>query len=181
LVGLIRLVCHRLAKTNSNTTRTSHSNGRSALRVRKENVRMPGQRSVQVRATQWSRVGFASEPQRPPRVNGKSVQLQNTSRGISGMKTFLTVLVYVLLALLAIKLLPFLLLPVLIGGVGLLIAAGLTFGGVALVAGVGVAAVVLVIGLLIVLLAVLAPIWIPILAIVGLIALIRGSNHGATT
>jgi hypothetical protein len=108
------------------------------------------------------------------------LQLQTVQRGISGMKTFLTVLVYVLLALLAIKLLPFLFLPVLVAGVGLLIAAGLAFGGVAAVAGMGIAAAVLILGVLIVLVTILSPIWLPILAIVGLIALIRRSNRATT-
>jgi hypothetical protein len=93
------------------------------------------------------------------------------------MKTFLKVLLFVLLGLLAIKLLPFVLFPVLVAGVGLLLACGLAFGGIAAVAGVGVAAVVAVVAVLVVLLAVLSPIWIPVLAVVGLIALIRRSSR----
>ena len=72
------------------------------------------------------------------------------------MKTFLKVLLFVLLGLLAIKLLPFVLVPVFVAGISLLV--------VALVA------------LLVTLLAVLSPIWIPVLAVIGLIALIRSGR-----
>ena len=41
------------------------------------------------------------------------------------MNTFLKVLLFILLGLLAIKFLPFLLLPVLIGGIGVLLMVGL--------------------------------------------------------
>ena len=93
------------------------------------------------------------------------------------MKTFLKVLLFVLLGLLAIKLLPFLLIPVFVGGIGLLLAGGLAFGGVAAVAGIGVAVVVALVAILVTLLAVLSPIWIPVLAVVGLIALIPRSSR----
>jgi hypothetical protein len=97
--------------------------------------------------------------------------------GISGMKTFLKVLLFVLLGLLAIKLLPFVLLPVFVVGIGLLLAGGLAFSGIAAAAGIGVAVLVAVVALLVVLVAVLSPIWIPVLAVVGLIALIRRSSR----
>lgn len=96
------------------------------------------------------------------------------------MKTFLKVLLFVLLGLLAIKLLPFVLFPVVVAGAGLLLAVGLAFAGIAAVAGIGVAVVVALVALLVVLLTVLSPIWIPVLAIVGLIALIRRSGRAVT-
>lgn len=93
------------------------------------------------------------------------------------MKTFLKVLLFVLLAVLAIKLLPFFLVPVLFVGAGLLLIAGLAFGGLAAVAGVGIAFLVALLAVVVVLVAVLAPIWIPVLAVIGLIALVRRSNQ----
>jgi hypothetical protein len=95
------------------------------------------------------------------------------------MKLFLKVLLYVLLALVAIKLLPFFLFPVLIGGGGLLLVAGLAFGGFVTVAGLGVAAAAALLAVVIALAAALSPIWIPILAVVGIVALIRRSNRTA--
>ena len=92
------------------------------------------------------------------------------------MKTFLKVLLFVLLGLLAIKLLPFVLVPVFVAGISLLLAGGLAFGGIAAAAGIGVAMVVALVALLVTLLAVLSPIWIPVLAVIGLIALIRSGR-----
>jgi hypothetical protein len=95
------------------------------------------------------------------------------------MKTFLQVLLCVLLALVAIKLLPFVLFPALIGGGALLLIAGLAFGGVVTVAGLGVAAVATLLAVVIALIAALSPIWVPVLAVVGIVALIRRSNRTA--
>jgi hypothetical protein len=83
-------------------------------------------------------------------------------RVIVEMKTFLKVLLFVVLAIIAINLLP------------ITLALGCLFAvGVALIAAVGVS--VLAIGLCIALAlpAVLSPIWLPMLAIVGLIMLIK--------
>ena len=93
------------------------------------------------------------------------------------MKTFLKVLLYLLLAVVAIKLLPLVLAFTAISAAALLVVAGLLFSGVAAVAGVGVAALVALLVPIIVLAAVLSPIWIPVLIVVGIIALIRRSNR----
>ena len=95
------------------------------------------------------------------------------------MNTFLKVLLFIVVALLAIKFLPFLLLPVLIAGVGLLLMVGLVVAGVATVAGVGVAAVVAILAVLTAIVVVLAPLWIPVLVVIGLVALIRRSTRPA--
>lgn len=82
------------------------------------------------------------------------------------MKTFLKVVLLLIAAVVAVKLLPLTL------GLGILL-------GVALVAlaAVGVSALALILGLGVVLVAVLSPIWIPVLAIFGLIALIKRSSR----
>ncbi len=95
------------------------------------------------------------------------------------MKTFLQVLLCVLLVVVAIKLLPFILFPLVIGGGALLLVAGLAFGGVVTVAGVGVAAAAALLAVAIAVIAALSPIWIPVLAVVGIIALIRRSKRTA--
>lgn len=82
------------------------------------------------------------------------------------MKTFLKVLLLVVVALVAIKLLP---LTIGLGFVAGLLLVGLMAAGLSLLAGIAVLAVVL--G------AVLAPIWIPVLLIVGLVALIRRATR----
>ena len=93
------------------------------------------------------------------------------------MKTFLKFVLCVLLVILAIKFLPVLLFPFVVGGLGLTLILALAFAAVATVAGVGVTAVVAIAGVLLALVAVLSPIWIPVLAIIGVIALIRRSNR----
>jgi hypothetical protein len=80
--------------------------------------------------------------------------------GIRAMKTFLKVLIVLLVALLALKLLPVLL------GLGIALIAVLAL---AAVLGLGAAGVLL--GLALGLVALLSPIWLPVLAIVGLVAL----------
>ena len=82
------------------------------------------------------------------------------------MKTFLKVLLLVLLALVAIKLLPL--------TIGLGFAAG--FFLVGLIA-VGVSLVAAISALALVAAAVLSPVWIPVLLLVGLIALIKRSSR----
>jgi hydrogenase/urease accessory protein HupE len=82
------------------------------------------------------------------------------------MKPFLKVLLLVVAALIAIKLLP---LTVAVGCLVALLLAGLAFVGVSVLA--------LVVGLGIVIAAVLAPIWVPVLAVVGIIALIKRTSH----
>ena len=84
------------------------------------------------------------------------------------MKSFLKVVLIVLVALVALKLLPFAF------GLGCALAAavvGLLFVGVSTLFGLIVAAVVLA--------AILAPIWIPALIIVGLVVLIRRNSRRA--
>ena len=86
--------------------------------------------------------------------------------GFLDMKGFLKAALLVIVALVAVKLLP------LIFGLGCLLA-GAVIGCVALVA----SAVAALIGSAIVLAAVLSPIWIPALAIIGLIVLVKRSSH----
>lgn len=86
--------------------------------------------------------------------------------GFPRVKTFLKVLLLVIVALIAIKLLP---LTIGLGFVLGLLLVGLAAVGVSLVAGVSVVALALA--------AVLAPIWVPILLLVGLIALIRRATR----
>jgi hypothetical protein len=82
------------------------------------------------------------------------------------MKTFLKVLLLVLVALIVVKCLP------------LLIAAGFALAGALLgFIALAASAVAALIGSAIVLGALLSPIWIPILAIVGLIALIKRAGR----
>lgn len=85
------------------------------------------------------------------------------------MKTFLKVILLVVVALVAIKLLPLTL------GLGFatgLVLVGLIAMGFSLLA--GLAALALVLG------AVLSPLWVPMLLIVGLIALIRKATRSST-
>ncbi len=85
------------------------------------------------------------------------------------MKTFLKVVLLVIAAVVAVKLLP------------LTFAIGVVLGlGVVALAVVGVSVLAGLAALVVVLAAVLAPIWIPVLALVGLIALIRRSNRTTT-
>ena len=93
------------------------------------------------------------------------------------MNTFLKVLLYVVLTLIAIKLLPFFMGAVLLGGAGLLLLAGLAVGGIAAIASCGVAGLTVVLTALVAVVAVLSPIWIPVLVVVGIIALIRRSSR----
>ena len=89
-----------------------------------------------------------------------------TVPGTGSMKTFLKVVLVVLLAVVALKLLPF---AFALGCALAATVAGLVIVGVSTVFGLLVAAVVLA--------AVLSPIWIPAMLVVGLIALIRRSNR----
>lgn len=89
------------------------------------------------------------------------------------MTTFLKIVLCVIAAILAIKLLPVLLAPVLLVGLVALLLAGLLLGSAGLVASIGVALLAGFFVLALVLLAVLSPIWIPVLLIVGLVALLR--------
>ena len=85
------------------------------------------------------------------------------------MKTFLKVLLLVILALVAIKLLP---LTIGLGFATGVLLVGLVMAGLSLLAGIAVIALVL--G------AVLAPVWIPVLLLVGFIALIRRMTRKST-
>jgi hypothetical protein len=78
---------------------------------------------------------------------------------------FLKVVLLVLAAVIAIKILP------IVFGMGCLLA-GLLLGGIAF----GVSAVAAFLACVIALLAILAPIWVPVLALVGLIVLIKRSG-----
>ena len=93
------------------------------------------------------------------------------------MNTFLKVLLYVVLTLIAIKLMPLFALAFMLAGAGLLVLAGLLFSGIAAIAGCGVAGLTVVITALVAVIAVLSPIWIPVLIVVGIIALIRRSSR----
>jgi len=92
------------------------------------------------------------------------------------MKTFLIVLLVLVGAVVAVKLLPLALAPVIFVLGLLLLIGGLLVGGAAATVAAGLALLVslLVGGLL--LLVVLSPLWIPVLAIVGLIALIKRAS-----
>jgi hypothetical protein len=93
--------------------------------------------------------------------------------GFLSMNTPVKVLLCIVAAVLALKFLPLLLIPVALGGLALLAVGGLLFSGVVAVAGLGLAALLA----LLIVCAVLSPIWIPVLAVVGVIALIRRSNR----
>lgn len=88
---------------------------------------------------------------------------------MEGVKTFLKVLLLVILALVAIKLLP---LTIGLGFATGVLLVGLVMAGLSLLAGIAVIALVL--G------AVLAPVWIPVLLLVGFIALIRRMTRKST-
>jgi hypothetical protein len=90
--------------------------------------------------------------------------------GIGGMKTFLKILLLVVVALVAIKLLPIALVA---GCVAAALVAVLAILGVSLAAAVVVAALVVA--------AVLSPIWLPVLVIVGVIALCKRLSRPAAT
>lgn len=88
--------------------------------------------------------------------------------GFAGMKTFLRVLLILLLALLGLKLLP-----VIFGlAIGILV-----FVSLALALGFGAAGILFSLGVILAVL--LSPIWIPVLAILGLIALCRRHEGNA--
>ena len=88
------------------------------------------------------------------------------------MNTFLKVLLCVVAAVIALKLLPFLLFPIMAGGFAILVVAGLVLGGVMAFAGAGIAVITTLLLGVIALLAVSSPLWIPVLLVVGLVALI---------
>ena len=100
--------------------------------------------------------------------------------GFKSMKTALKILLGVVLALVAIKLLPILLIPVGIGLIALLVIAGLLLAAVVGVAGTGLTAVAVIAGILLALAAVLAPIWLPVLAVLGIVALVKRSRRTKT-
>jgi hypothetical protein len=85
------------------------------------------------------------------------------------MKTFLKVLLILIAAVIAIKLLPVLLV---IGGVslgGLLLAGGLIVAAIGVLAALGLSVVA--VGL--------SPIWVPVLAVMGIVALVRKTTRTA--
>ncbi|MEX2044540.1 MAG: hypothetical protein WD941_04245 [Opitutus sp.] len=81
------------------------------------------------------------------------------------MKTFLKILLLVVVAILAVKLLPLTLALGCLLGVALVVMAGLGLSAMAVILGIG-----------ILMAALLSPIWLPILALVGVIALIKRMN-----
>jgi hypothetical protein len=87
----------------------------------------------------------------------------------SGVKTFLKVVLVLVAALIAIRLLP----------VTLAIGCGLGLA-VLVIAGLGLSAVAVALVVVIALAAVLAPIWLPLLAIIGIIALVKRNRSAAT-
>jgi len=84
------------------------------------------------------------------------------------MKTFLKIVLLVIVAVVAVKLLP------LTFALGCLLAAAI----VGLLA-IGVSAIATLFGAMIGLAVLLAPIWVPVLALVGLITLIRGGTRSS--
>jgi hypothetical protein len=86
------------------------------------------------------------------------------------VKAFLKILLLVVVALLALKLLPLTL------GLGCILAAGL-LGLLAL----GVSVLAAVVGGIVILAAVLSPIWLPVLIIIGLVALLKRRNRSVPT
>ncbi len=96
------------------------------------------------------------------------------------MNTFLKVLIVLVAVVVAFKLLPVLMLPVVLGAVGLLLFAVLLIGGVAAMAGVGLAGITAILAVGLVVLTALSPVWVPVLVIVGLIALIRHGTRAKT-
>jgi hypothetical protein len=88
--------------------------------------------------------------------------------GFKGMKTFLKILLIVMAAIVAVKLLPFAL------ALGCVVAAGM---GVVAVIGFSLAAGLLGAALLLAL--VLSPIWLPVMALVGIIALVKKTGTKA--
>ncbi len=102
---------------------------------------------------------------------GRSVRFVATfpqRRGSGGMKAFLKIVLLVIAAVIAVKLLP------------LTLAAGCVLGLVLVgVAVVGVSVIAVVLGALLLIALVSSPIWLPILALAGLIALFKRDNGGA--
>lgn len=90
-------------------------------------------------------------------------------RGFEGVKTFLKILLVVVAALVAIKLLP---VTLALGFVLGLAVVGLAIAGLSVVAALAVGAIVVA--------AVLSPVWIPVLLIVGLIALVKRFSRRST-
>jgi hypothetical protein len=100
-------------------------------------------------------------------VRGKNTLQLFAGGGVfSGMKSFLKIFLLVVLALVAIKLLPLTI------ALGCMLA--LAVGGLLVV---GVSAFAAVLGVAIAVVAALAPLWIPVLAIVGLVSLLRRAGR----
>lgn len=93
------------------------------------------------------------------------------------MKTFLKILLAILVVAVAVKLLPLLMIPVVLGLVAFGLIALLLTGGVAFIASVGVGLLGALFALTVTLAAILSPIWVPILAVIGLISLIRRNRR----
>jgi hypothetical protein len=88
-----------------------------------------------------------------------------------GMNTFGKILLFTLLALVAIHLFPILLLPIILAVAAMLVIGTMLAGGFAALAATGLSLVAVVIAVVLVALAVLSPIWLPLLAIYGLVKL----------
>jgi hypothetical protein len=89
------------------------------------------------------------------------------------MRTFVKVLLVVLAAIVALRLLPLLMASFALSGAGLLLGGILLTGGIAAALGVGFVVLIALLVVALVVAAALSPIWIPVLLVVGLIALIR--------
>jgi hypothetical protein len=98
---------------------------------------------------------------------GAAVQLLSSHRVLKSVKTFFKIVLIVIAAVIAVKLLPITLALGLALG---LAAVGLAIAGVSIVAALLVAAIFIA--------GILSPIWVPVLLLVGLIALIKRVSRG---
>lgn len=97
--------------------------------------------------------------------------------GFRGMKTFWKVLLIVVLALVAIKLLPVLIVPVIVLAFAAMVATVLLLGGFGVIAAAGLGVLAGLLAVVLTVLAVLSPIWIPVLVVIGIVALVRRANR----
>ena len=99
-------------------------------------------------------------------IGTHNLQLFPAARGSAGVKTFLKVLLCLVVLVVAVKLLPLTLGLGLALGVVLAIATALGLSALAILASAAIGLITL-----------LAPIWLPVLALIGLIALLRRSDR----
>lgn len=89
------------------------------------------------------------------------------------MKTFLKIVLFLVLGLVAVKLCPLLLAPALASVMVMLALGGVVLAGLATVAATGLTLTAVLLGVVLLVLAVLSPVWVPVLALIGLISLFR--------